>query len=84
MPLAAANSASGARKIADVALRLKDHHMHVERLLGRPAHRFDHHRPDRDIWHEATVHDVNMDPVGARRIDGANLRGEIAEIRLQN
>src|SRR5271170_4192864 len=58
--------------------------MHVERFFRGAAHRLDHHRPDRDVRHEAAVHDVDMDPVGASPVDGADLLGEAPEIRRQD
>jgi hypothetical protein len=58
--------------------------VHIERLPRVASHRFDNHRPERDIRHEAAVHHVDMNPVGAARIDGANLVGEIPEIRRQD
>ena len=62
------------REVGEIALRLDDHQVHIERLLRRAPHRCDDHRPDRDIRHEAAVHDVDMDPIRSRRIDGANRR----------
>jgi hypothetical protein len=58
--------------------------VHIERLLRAASHRFDYHRPDRDIRHETTVHYVDTDLVGACRIDGANLLGEMPEISPQD
>jgi hypothetical protein len=58
--------------------------LHIERLLRAASHRFDNHRPDRDVRHEATVHYVDMDPVGSCRVDGTNLLGETPEIRRQD
>jgi hypothetical protein len=55
--------------------------MHIERLLRAALHRFDNHRPNRDVRHEATIHHVDMDPVRSRRINGANLLGESPKIR---
>jgi hypothetical protein len=55
-----------------------------KRLLRAASHRFDNHRLDRDVRHEATIHYVAMDPVGSCRIDGTNLLGETPEIRRQD
>ena len=75
---------AGLGEVREIALRLDDHQMHIERLLRGASHRLDNHRSDRDVRHEAAVHHVDMDPVGSRRIDGANLLGEPPEIRRQD
>ena len=72
---------AGLRKGDEMALRLDDHQMHIERLLRRAAHRLDDQRPDRDIGHEAAIHNVDMNPVGARSVDGANFVGKMSEVR---
>jgi hypothetical protein len=75
---------SGLDKCTEIALRLNDHQVHIKRLLRAASHRFDNHRAERNIRHEAAVHYVNVDPVGASQIDGTNLVGEMCEIRRQN
>ena len=68
---------AGLGKGGEIAFRLDDHQMHIERLLRVASHRFDNRRPERDIRHEAPVHHIDMDPVGAGRVDGADLIGEM-------
>ena len=75
---------TGLGKGGEMAFRLDDHQMHVERLLRAAAHRLHDQRPDRDIRHEAAVHDVDMNPVGAGRLDGANFIGKMSEVRRQD
>jgi len=75
---------SGTDKVFDVALRLDDHEVHVQRLGGRPAHCLDHDRAEADVRDEAPVHDVDKDPVGAGRVDSADLFGEATEVRRKN
>ncbi len=58
----------------------RDHQMDVERLGGVRAKRLHHRRADRQVGHEMAVHHVDMDPVGARRVDGADLLAEPGEI----
>jgi hypothetical protein len=65
----------------EIAIRLDDHQMHVERLCRRTANGLQHDRPDGDVGHEAAVHDIDVDPIGARRIDGADLFAQSREIR---
>src|SRR6185437_13628342 len=68
----------------EIALRRDDHQVYIKWLLRAASYRLDDHWADRDIRHEAAVHDVDMDPVGSRRIDGANLLGKTPEIRRQD
>ena len=75
---------AGLGEVGEIPLRLDNHQVHIERLLRAASHRFDNHRPDRDVRHEATIHYVDMDPVGSRRIDSANLLGESPKIRRQD
>ena len=49
-------------------------------MLRHAAHRLDHARSERDVRNEPAVHDVEMDPVGARRIDRANFFAEPREV----
>jgi len=64
---------SGLGEVGEIASRLDDHQVHIERLLRGASHRLDNHRSDRDVRYEAAVLDIDMDPVASRRIDGANL-----------
>ena len=57
----------GFGKIIDVALRLLDHQMDIERAIElvaqRPEGLYDE-RPNRDIRHEMSVHHIDVQPVG--------------------
>ncbi len=64
----------------EIRIAGRDHQMHVERLFGVRPDRFDDIRPERNVGHEMTVHDVDMDPVGARGIDRAHLLAQFREI----
>jgi hypothetical protein len=61
----------GSGEVLEVAFRLDDHQVHVERLRGRAAHRLDERRTEGDVRHEPSVHDVDVDPVGAGRSTAA-------------
>ena len=65
-------------KVDEVALGLDDHQVHIKRLTRVAPDCFDNHRPERDIRHKTAVHHVDMNPVRAGRIDGANLIREMA------
>ena len=63
---------AGVGKRGEIALRLDDHQMNVEGLCGRAADRLQHDRPDGDVRNETAVHHIDMDPVGAGGVDGAD------------
>ena len=63
-----------------IGIARRDHQMHVEDLFGVRPERLHHVRADGDVGHEMPVHDIDMDPVGAGRIDGAHLLAEPGEI----
>ena len=69
------------REILDIALRLDDHQMHVERLLRRFSDALDDQGADGQVRHKTTVHDIDMDPVGAGLVDRPHLLIQSAEIR---
>ncbi len=71
---------AGGGEILEIALGLDHHQMHIERPLRHPAHRRDDERADRQVRHEASIHHVDMDPVGAGRLDGPYLFAKAAEI----
>jgi hypothetical protein len=64
----------------EVALRLDDHQMHVERLGRRSADGPQDDRAECDVGDEAPVHDIDVDPVGTRGIYGTNLLAEAREV----
>ena len=68
----------------EIALRLDDHQMNVERLCRRAADGLQHDRADGDVGHETAVHHVDMDPIGAGRVDGADLLAQAREIGRQD
>src|SRR6185369_17372420 len=57
-----------------------DHEMHVQRLGRRAPNRLDDDRSEAEVGHEATVHDVNVDPVRSGGIDRADFVAEASEI----
>ena len=71
---------AGASEFLEIALRLDDHQMHIERLLRGAPHRLDDDRPEGDVRHEAPVHDIDMDPVRAGLVDGKDFLAEPLEI----
>ncbi len=74
----------GIGEVGKVTFRLDDHQVDVERLRRRPAYSLQHDRPDRDVGHEATVHYIHMNPVGAGCIHCADLLPQTREICRQH
>jgi len=54
--------------------------MHVERDLCMGAQGAHHRRTDRDVRHEVAVHNVDMNPIGARAGDSPDFLAEVGEI----
>src|SRR5919202_1057290 len=57
-----------------------DHQMRVEALAAIRPDRFHDVWTEGDIGHETPVHDVEVDPVCARLIDGKHLPSELGEV----
>ena len=66
-------------EVVEEVLRRLDHQMAVQRKPGVWAKRLDHHRPDRERWHEVRIHDVDMDNVGMW-LDRLDLVRQVREI----
>ena len=54
-------------------LRRIDHQMDIEDFLGARPDALDHRWPERQIGHEMTVHDVDMDIIASGVVDGLDL-----------
>ena len=54
--------------------------MNVQRQIGRPAARFHEERTHRQIGDEMSVHDVDVDPIGACLLNGVNCVAEFQEV----
>jgi len=67
----------------EIALRLDDHQMNVERFCRRAPNGLKHDRPDGDLEHETAIHRIDMDPVGAGCVDGAHLLAQASEFGRQ-
>ena len=64
----------------EVLLRFHDHEVHVERQRGEPSAGLDDLGAERQVRHEAAVHDVDVQPVGAAGLDHGELIGEAGEV----
>jgi len=54
-----------------------DHQMHIERTFRLLADKTDDRRSERNVVDEMAVHDVAMDPIGARVFNFANFASQI-------
>ena len=68
----------------DELLRLDHHQVHVDRQRGDAPYRGDHAGPERQVGHEAAVHDVDVDEVGAPLRHQRHLLGESSEVGAEN
>ena len=75
---------SGGDERLQVAVRLGNHEVHVERQLRDALERRDDQRADGDVRHEVPVHHVHVDEVGAARFDPRDVVAQLSEIRGEN
>ncbi len=68
------------REVGNVPLGLLDHEVYVHVELRGRADGFDDERTDRDVRDEPPVHDVDVNPVGARTLHGLHLVRKAAEV----
>uniref|UniRef100_A0A0N5A6Y4 Beta-galactosidase n=1 Tax=Parastrongyloides trichosuri TaxID=131310 RepID=A0A0N5A6Y4_PARTI len=61
-----------------------DHQVHVERQGRVRAQGLHHVRADGQVGHEMAVHDIDVDPVGARRFKRADLLAQAGEVAGQD
>src|SRR3954464_3141303 len=72
------------RERFEIGIGRRDHEMHIEYFLRQRPDRLDDVRAITDVRDEMPVHDVAMNPVGARRVDRRDLLAEAGKIRSQD
>src|SRR5262249_26297711 len=70
----------GGHETVEEPFGLDHHEMDVERQRRQPPHRLDDLRAESEIRHEAAVHDVDVDPVGAAGLAQGDLFAEPREV----
>lgn len=75
---------AGLGECIQVTVGIGDHQVYVERQLRHPVKGGDDGHPDRDIGHEMTVHDIDVDEVGPACLDARDRLGEAREVGRQN
>ena len=58
--------------------------MDIERKAGHLAQGFDDGRANREIGHEVSVHDIDVEKVGPGRLHAGDLFGQPGKIRRQD
>ena len=71
---------AGRREIIDVTFGLDNHQVANQKGSGHLVQVLDHHWPDRDVGHEAAVHDIDMDPLGPGGNHGVDLLAQAGEV----
>ena len=66
---------AGLGKVCHALLRLHNHQVAVQGLVGDVAQGVHNQGADGDVGHKAAVHDVHVDPVGAGLVHGGHLGG---------
>lgn len=67
---------AGLGEVGHAELRLHNHQVAVEGLVGDWAEGVNHQGADGDVGHEAAVHDVDVDPVAAGLVNGLHLEAQ--------
>ncbi len=57
----------------DIEIGILDHQVYIERLVSDFTQGIDHQRADGDVWDEMTVHDINVNVIGAGAVNGLNI-----------
>ena len=68
------------REYLDIRIDRRHHQMHVEGLFAMRPQRLHHRRADGYVGHKVPIHHIDMNPVGARRLDSLDLRPQFGEV----
>ena len=71
-------------KVGDVAVRLLDHQVYIQRKSGHAAHSCHNGRPKGDIRHKVPVHHIDVTDGSAATFRGRDLIRKMGEIRCQD
>ena len=71
---------ASAREGVDVAVRVGDHQVHIERDVRDALQRSNHRRSDRDIRDEVSVHHIDVNEIGAAAFGSSHRLTERGEI----
>jgi hypothetical protein len=68
----------------EMAIRLDDHQVHIDRQRCRAPDGPRYRGPHRDLGDEPPIHDVDVDPRRARAFGGAHFLGQAAHVGGKN
>lgn len=67
-------------EIREVAVRVDDHQVNIERFLSMLADGLDHGHAERDIGNEDAIHDIEVEPVGLAAVDHIDVTLQVSEV----
>ena len=68
-------------KVIHILFRLNNHQVHIQRLLGVGANGIHNQGTNGDVRHEATIHNINVNPVSACFINSLDFFSQATKIR---
>ena len=71
---------AGLRELGDVGVDRRNHQVHIKGQRRAVAQGRDHIGADRNVRNEMAVHDIDMDVIGARFVNGLHFVAEAREI----
>mmetsp|Transcript_156 Transcript_156/g.559 ORF Transcript_156/g.559 Transcript_156/m.559 type:complete len:269 (+) Transcript_156:160-966(+) len=71
---------AGLCKVSHALLRLDNHQMHVQDLVGHGAEGIHNQGANGDVGHEAAIHHVDVHPVAASIVNGSHLLTKPSEV----
>src|SRR4030095_13242641 len=66
-------------EVVDVQIGIGDHQMTIERQVCCLAGGFDHQGPNRDVWDEVAVHNIDVNQSGSPTLGGFDFVAELSE-----
>ena len=71
-------------EVFDVAIRINNHQVNIQRLGCVFVHRFHHRHTKRDIGNKHAIHHIHMKPIGMRTVNHFNIALKVGEIGGKN
>ena len=75
---------TGLGKVGDIEIRILDHQVHIKRLGGDFTQGVDHQRTDSNVGNKVTVHDIDVNVIGAGTVYSLNVFPETGKISGKN
>ena len=78
------NIRASAGEIGQIALRLDNHQVDIERQASALADGLDNQRADGDVGHKTAIHHIDVDTVRSGLLDLGNLLAETPKVGGEN